>query len=99
MTEQLASIRGTFRLVRFSSDQLLNVRRTKTHHFGAICTTPGNLCLYGTAWWGWEDSNLQPSGYRQEMGEVQSSHSTNLCSRRCRNYNAISMTYVFAVLF
>jgi hypothetical protein len=22
--------------------------RTKTHQFGAICTTPGNLCLYGT---------------------------------------------------
>jgi hypothetical protein len=26
--------------------------RTKTQKFGAICTTPGNLCLYGTAWWG-----------------------------------------------
>jgi hypothetical protein len=61
--------------------------------------TPGNLCFRGTAWWGWEDSNLQPSGYRQEMGEAQSSHSANLCSRRSRNYNAISMTYVFAVLF
>jgi Methylene-tetrahydromethanopterin dehydrogenase, N-terminal len=33
---------------------------TKTDEFGAICTTPGNLCLYRTAWWSWEDSNLQP---------------------------------------
>jgi hypothetical protein len=23
-----------------------------SRQFGAICTTPGNLCLYGTAWWG-----------------------------------------------
>jgi hypothetical protein len=38
--------------------------RTKTHQFGAICRTPGNLCLYGTAWWGWEDSNFQPNDYR-----------------------------------
>ena len=37
--------------------------RTKTQKFGAICTTPGNLCLGGTAWWAREDSNLQPSGY------------------------------------
>jgi len=37
--------------------------RTKTQQFGAICTTPGNLRLYGTAWWAREDSNLQPSGY------------------------------------
>jgi hypothetical protein len=44
--------------------------RTKTHQFGAICTTPGNLCLYGTAWWSWEDSNFRPSGYCQEMGEA-----------------------------
>ena len=36
---------------------------TKTQKFGAICTTPGNLRLYGTAWWAREDSNLQPSGY------------------------------------
>ena len=36
----------------------------KTHQFGAICTTPGNLCLYGTAWWGWEDSNFQPNDYQ-----------------------------------
>jgi hypothetical protein len=38
--------------------------RAKTHQFGAICTTPGNLCLYGTAWWGWEDSNFQPNDYQ-----------------------------------
>jgi cobalt-zinc-cadmium resistance protein CzcA len=25
---------------------------------GAFCTTPGNLCLHETAWWGWEDSNF-----------------------------------------
>ena len=44
------------------------VSRDKTprenHQFGAICTTPGNLCLYGTAWWGWEDSNFQPNDYQ-----------------------------------
>jgi hypothetical protein len=38
--------------------------RSKTRRFGAICTTPGNLCLRETAWWGWEDSNLQPSDYQ-----------------------------------
>ena len=27
--------------------------RAKTHPFGAICATPGNLCLHKTAWWGW----------------------------------------------
>ena len=34
--------------------------RAKTHQFGAIRTTSGNLCLYGTAWWSWEDSNFEP---------------------------------------
>jgi hypothetical protein len=38
--------------------------RAKSHQFGAICTTPRNLCLYGTAWWGWEDSNFQPNDYQ-----------------------------------
>jgi hypothetical protein len=37
--------------------------RTKTHQFGAICRTPGNLCLFGTAWWGSEDSNFEPNDY------------------------------------
>ena len=32
--------------------------------FGAFCTTPGNLCLRETAWWGWEDSNPQPNDYQ-----------------------------------
>jgi hypothetical protein len=31
----------------------------KTRQFGAICTTPGNLCLYGTACWGWELSHIK----------------------------------------
>ena len=31
--------------------------------FGAIRTELGNLCLRKTAWWGWEDSNLQPNDY------------------------------------
>jgi hypothetical protein len=30
----------------------------KTHQFGAIRTASGNLRLYGTAWWTWEDSNF-----------------------------------------
>jgi hypothetical protein len=38
--------------------------RTKTRQFGAIYTTPGNLCLMATAWWGWEDSNFQPNDYQ-----------------------------------
>jgi hypothetical protein len=25
---------------------------TNPRQFGAFCTIPGNLCLYGTAWWG-----------------------------------------------
>jgi hypothetical protein len=33
--------------------------------FGVIRTEPGNLRLRETAWWGWEDSNLQPSGYER----------------------------------
>jgi hypothetical protein len=37
---------------------------TKTPQFGAIGTTPGNLCLHETAWWGWEDSNFQPNDYQ-----------------------------------
>jgi len=44
--------------------------RTKTRKFGAICTTPGNLCLYGTAWWDWEDSNFQPNDYQFLTCEV-----------------------------
>jgi hypothetical protein len=44
----------------FNSSAETNAR-TKTRQFGAICTTPGNLCLRKTAWWGWEDSNLQPN--------------------------------------
>jgi hypothetical protein len=36
---------------------------TNRRQFGAIRTEPGNLRLRKTAWWGWEDSNLQPSGY------------------------------------
>ena len=30
----------------------------------AFCGTSGNLCLHGNAWWGWEDSNLQPNDYQ-----------------------------------
>ena len=37
---------------------------TNRRQFGAILTEPGNLRLRRTAWWGWEDSNLQPNDYR-----------------------------------
>jgi hypothetical protein len=32
--------------------------------FGAIRTEPRNLLLRRTAWWGWEDSNFQPTDYQ-----------------------------------
>ena len=38
--------------------------RTNPRQFGAIRNEPGNLCLRETAWWGWEDSNLQPIDYQ-----------------------------------
>src|SRR5689334_20247180 len=34
---------------------------TNRRQFGAIRTEPGNPRLRRTAWWGWEDSNLQPN--------------------------------------
>ena len=52
------------RPVTFNLSSAETKPRKKTHQFGAICTTPGNLCLYGTAWWGWEDSNFQPNHYQ-----------------------------------
>ena len=36
----------------------------KSRQFGAIRTDPGNPHLRRTAWWGWEDSNLQPNNYQ-----------------------------------
>jgi hypothetical protein len=54
---------------------------TNRRQFGAICTEPGNLRLRRTTWWSWEDSNLQPSGYCQEMGEAQCNHSPNIDQR------------------
>jgi hypothetical protein len=54
---------------------------TNRRQFGAIRTEPGNLRLRRTAWWSWEDSNLQPSGYCQEMGEAQCNHSDNIDHR------------------
>jgi hypothetical protein len=40
-----------------------------------------NLSSGRTVWWSWEDSNLQPSGYCQEMGEAQCNHSPNIDQR------------------
>jgi hypothetical protein len=51
----------------FTFKTLVNRDKTsgrKARQLGAICTTPGNLCLYGTAWWGWEDSNFEPNDYQ-----------------------------------
>ena len=38
---------------------------TNPRQFGAIRNEPGNLCLRKTAWWGWEDLNLQPNDYQR----------------------------------
>ena len=55
----------SFKLSETSADrQQRESTRTKTHQFGAICTTPGNLCLYRTAWWGSGDSNFRPNDYQ-----------------------------------
>jgi hypothetical protein len=51
------------RSVTFNRSSAETNARTKTRQFGAICTTPGNLCLRKTTWWGWEDSNFQPNDY------------------------------------
>ena len=48
--------------------QIAADRRGRGYHrigCGAIRIEPGNLCLRKTAWWGWEDSNLQPNGHEQ----------------------------------
>ena len=37
---------------------------------------PGNLCLHETAWWGWEDSNLQPNDYQPPALSIE--HSARL---------------------
>jgi hypothetical protein len=66
---------------RSSHNSTRKPKFTKPANSVLFCTTPGNLCLYGTAWWGWEDSNLQPSGYCQEMGEARRSLSANFDHR------------------
>jgi hypothetical protein len=45
------------------------LRRMGNRQFGVIRNEPGNLCLRKTAWWGWEDSNLQPNGYCRDTSE------------------------------
>ena len=62
-TAETAAQRQVSRLWRSASTWI-------PRQFGAICTTPGNLCLYGTAWWGWEDSNFQPNDYQLLASEV-----------------------------
>jgi hypothetical protein len=54
---------------------------TNTRRFGAFRTKLGNLRSTANAWWSWEDSNIQPSGYCQEMGEAQCNHSANIDHR------------------
>jgi hypothetical protein len=39
----------------------------------AIRNEPGNLCLHETAWWGWEDSNLQPNDYQPPALSIEHS--------------------------
>ena len=46
--------------------------------FGAIRNEPGNLCLRKTAWWGWEDSNLQPNDYQPPALSIEHSGSRAL---------------------
>jgi hypothetical protein len=57
------------------------MRAQNRRHFGAIRTESGNPYLNKTGWWSWEGSNLQPSGYCQEMGEAQCNHSANIDHR------------------
>jgi hypothetical protein len=39
---------------------------------GPLFSPPGNLCLRKTAWWGWEDSNLQPDDYQPLALSIES---------------------------
>jgi hypothetical protein len=56
--------------------------------------------LRETAWWSWEDSNLQPSGYCQEMGEAQCNHSANIDHRLTKKpLAAISVGETVAPLY
>jgi hypothetical protein len=41
--------------------------------------------------WSWEDSNLRPSSYCQEMGEAQCNHSANIDHRLTKKLAAISV--------
>jgi hypothetical protein len=66
------------RSVTFNRSSAETNARTKTRQFGAICTTPGNLCLRKTAWWGWEDSNLQPNDYQPPALSIEHSGSRAL---------------------
>jgi hypothetical protein len=48
------------------------LRAMGIRQFVAICTEPGNPRLLRTAWWGWEDSNFQPNGYRPVAAHLNS---------------------------
>ena len=47
--------------------------RTNPRQFGAFHKEPGNLRFHKTAWWGWEDSNLQPNDYQPPALSIEHS--------------------------
>jgi hypothetical protein len=55
---------------------------TKRLSSGLIRAEPGNLRSIANARWGWEDSNFQPSGYCQVMGDAEPSRSASLNHHR-----------------
>jgi hypothetical protein len=40
---------------------------------------PENLCLCKTAWWGWEDSKLQPNDYQPRALNTKQKQTDNFC--------------------
>ena len=59
--------------------RLWRSRRARApHQFGAICEEPGNLRWAASAWWAWQDSNLQPNRYERTSPAPRKSESARL---------------------